>query len=193
MEVAETALLGRLEPKPISGCYEDELPRVRRAILRGSDSRLARFREQVNRNAFLLGCATYTDGKPEEHLIVGYGFRHGTTTKIESLHHVIGSAGSVGIPHTVGHTMWDFYGRHEDNEILIFHNHRCNPLNVLLDNPPLASLQDRQVLSARALNGSQLLRRVLGRGRIMFFLGENGYVKEFNLPSLINVFGRLSA
>ncbi len=34
LEVAESAVLGCMEPDPISGCYEDELPRVRRAILR---------------------------------------------------------------------------------------------------------------------------------------------------------------
>jgi hypothetical protein len=35
----------------------------------------------VNRNALLIGCLEYADDKPEEHLIIGYGFRHGSTTK----------------------------------------------------------------------------------------------------------------
>lgn len=31
------------------------------AILRACDGKLARFRGQVNRNAFLLGCLAYTE------------------------------------------------------------------------------------------------------------------------------------
>jgi len=37
---------------------------VRRKILH-RDGKLARFRGQVNRNAFLLGCGEYAHGKPE--------------------------------------------------------------------------------------------------------------------------------
>jgi hypothetical protein len=40
-------------------------------------------------SSFLIGCLEYAYNKPEEHLIIGYGFRHGSTTKIESLHHII--------------------------------------------------------------------------------------------------------
>lgn len=185
LEIAESAFLGCLEPNPVSGCYEDELSRVRRAILRASDSRLARFRDQVNRNAFVLGCGAYTNGKPEEHLIVGYGFRYGRTTKVESLHHAIGGIGSVRLPDAMAHAIWDYYRQHEDNELLIFHNHPYSPLNFLLDNLPLASRQDRHFLATRALHPQLLLRRLLGLGRILFYLGENGYVKEFNLPSVI--------
>jgi hypothetical protein len=182
LEIAESAVLNCLEPNPISGCYSDELPRVRQAILRARDGRLARFRSQVNRNAFLLGCGAYTDGRPEEHLLIGYGFRHGATTKIESLHHATGTAGCVRLSDAMAHTMWDFYGQHEDNELLIFHNHPYNPLNFLVDNQPLASRQDRQTLATRALHPQQISRSLLGRGRILFYLGENGYVKEFRVP-----------
>jgi hypothetical protein len=189
LEIAESTFLSSFEPNPVSGCYEDELPRVRRAILRARDGRLARFRDQVNRNAFVLGCRAYTDGKPEEHLIIGYGFRYGRTTKVESLHHAIGDVGSVRFPDAVAHAMWDYYERHEDNELLIFHNHPYSPLNLLLDNLPLASRQDRCFLAAHAFHQNQLLRRVLGQGRMTFYLGENGYVKEFNLPSMLAIFG----
>ena len=119
---------------------------MRRKILATRDGRLGRFREPVNRNAFLIGCLGYADDKPEEHLFIGYGFRHGSTTKVESLHHVTGGTGAVHLPDAVAHAMWDFYGRHEDNELLVFHNHPCNPLNFLFDNLPLASRQDRSFL-----------------------------------------------
>ena len=107
IEITESAVLGCFEPKPISSCYDDELPRTRQAILRARDGRLAGFRYQVNRNAFLVACHDYADKKPEEHLLIGYGFRHGTTTKVESLHHVLGETGSVRLPDAVAHFMWD--------------------------------------------------------------------------------------
>ncbi len=162
LEIAESAILGWLEPKPISSCYENELERVRKAILRARDTKLARFRNQVNRNAFLVGCGEYTDGKAEEHLLIGYGFRHGSTTKVESLHRAVGGAGSVRLPDAMAHAMWDYYGQHEDNELLIFHNHPYNPLNFLLNNLPLTSRQDRLFLETRALHPHQLVRLAAG-------------------------------
>lgn len=185
LKIAESALLGCLEPNPIASCYPHELPRVRGAILRARNGKLARFRGQVNRNAFLIGCRDYADDKPEEHLIIGYGFRHGSTTKVESLHHVIGAADTVRLPDAVAHAMWDFYAQHDDNELLIFHNHPYNLLNFLVDNLPLPSRPDRIFLEARSLNPQQLMHRLLGQGRILFYLGENGYVKEFQLPSIV--------
>jgi len=190
VELGESALLSCLEPRPVTGCYEDELPRVRQAILRSRDGKLARFRDPVNRNAFLLACGDYTDGRPEEHLLIGYGFRHGRTTKVKSLHHVVGGANTVTLPDNIAHMMWDYFGQHENNEIVIFHNHPHNRLNFLLDNPPLASRQDRIFLESRALQPQQLIRRLLGRGRLLFYLGENGYVKEFRLPSVVALLDR---
>jgi hypothetical protein len=167
LEIAESAILGCLEPKPISGCYARELPRVRQAILRARDGKLARFRAHVNRNAFLVGCGAYTQAKREEHLLIGYGFRYGATTKIASLHHAIGATGTVRIPDTVAHAMWEFSGRHEDNEILIFHNHPYGPLNFFLDNVPLPSRQDRLLLASRAPHLQQFLRQLFGQARIL--------------------------
>lgn len=190
LEVTESAVLSCIEPKPISSCNVAELPRARKAILRARDGKLARFRYHVNRNAFLKACLDYTDEKPEEHLIVGYGFRHSSTTKVESLHHVIGATGSVHLPNAIAHAMWDFYGRHESNELLVFHNHPYNPLNFLFDNLPLASRKDRLFLEVRALHPQHRVRSLLGEGRILFYLGENGYVKEFRLPSIVALLDR---
>jgi hypothetical protein len=193
LEITESAILGCFEPKPISTCYDDELPRVRQAILRARDGKLARFRNPVNRNAFLIACRDYGDQKPEEHLIIGYGYRHGSTTKLESLHHVIGQNSRVNLPDNIAHAMWDFYSQHESNELLVFHNHPYNPLNFVFDNWPLTSRKDRLFLEARGLSPPDLLRRILGQGRILFYLGENGYVKEFRLPSIVSLVHRLAA
>jgi len=86
--------------------------------------------------------------------------------------------------------MWDYYGQHQDNELLIFHNHPYSPLSFLRNHLPLASRQDRRFVEARALHPQQFLRRLLGQGRILFYLGENGYVKEFNLPSVVAMLDR---
>jgi hypothetical protein len=192
LEITESAALACFEPKPISSCYDDELPRARQAILRARDGKLAPFRYQVNRNAFLIACRDYADEKPEEHLIIGCGFRHGSTTKVESLHHVIGQTGTVHLPDNVAHAMWDFYGQHDSNELLVFHNHPYNPLNFLFDNWPLTSRQDRLFLEARGLNPPELARRILGQGRILFYLGENGYVKELRFPSIVSLLDRFA-
>jgi hypothetical protein len=192
LEIAESAVLNCLEPNPITSCYDDELPRVRQKILAARGGKLARFsnHDPVNRNAFLIGCAEYADDKPEEHLLIGYGFRHGSTTKVQSLHHVIGAKGYVRLPDAVAHTMWDHYGQDRRSELLVFHNHPYNPLNFLFDNLPLASRADRLFLEARALNPPELTRFLLGQGRIMFYLGENGFVKEFRLPSVVALIDR---
>lgn len=60
VEITESAILSSLEPNPISGYYNDELPRVRKAILRARDGKFAHFRYPVKRNAFLIGCLEYT-------------------------------------------------------------------------------------------------------------------------------------
>lgn len=192
-EIAESAVLGALEPLPISACNDDELVRVRRAILRSRSAGFARFRDAVNRNSFLVACSDYTADKENEHLLVGYGYRYGSTTKVHSLHHTIGEAGSVRLPVGVGHAMWQHYRSRHDNELLVFHNHPRNLLNRLLDNEPLASRTDRRFLEARAMQPKQIVRRLLGGGCIRFYVGENGLVKEFRLPSVISLARRCAA
>jgi hypothetical protein len=191
-EIAESTLLGCLEPNALSfsAAHEGDVPRVRGAIRRALNGQLARFRDPVNRNAFLLGCLDYTANRPEEHLLVGYGFRYGRTTKVESIHHAVGDSGSVGLPRNIAHAMWDYYPQHDENELLIFHNHPLNVLNLLFDNLPLASQTDRVFAEARALNPLQIVRRLLGQGRINFYLGENGFVKEFRWPSVLALLER---
>lgn len=95
---------------------------------------------------------------------------------------------AVRLPDAVAHAMRDYHGQHEDNELLIFHNHPYNPLNFLLDNLPLPSRTDRLFLELHALNTQQCMHRLLRRGHILFYLGENGFVREFCLPSIVALF-----
>jgi len=193
-EIAESVLLGLLEAAPLrfTAQHDAELPRVRGAIRRAVDGKLVRLREPVKRNAFHLGCLDFTENEPLEHLVVGYGFRYGSTTKIGSVHHAVGAAGSVHLPPNMAHSMWEHHGQRADSELLVVHNHPYNPLNFLVDNVPLASRNDRMFLETRAMSVPQLVRLVLDKGRVLFYLGENGFVKQFSLPSLVALLSRRS-
>ena len=190
-EVAESVVLGLLEPAPLrfTAQHERDLPRVRAALRRARDGKLART-QPVNRNSFLLGCLDCTEHGPIEHLIVSYGLRHGTTTKIDGLQHMVGQAGSVGLPAGVAHAMWDHFGKRHDSEMPVFYNHLYNPINLLIDNLPLASRADRLFIEARTMSPAQIVRWLLDGGRVLFYLGENGLVKPFSLPSLLSLLNR---
>jgi hypothetical protein len=56
----------------------------------------------------------------------------------------------------------------------------------------LASRKDQLFADARGLQSPELARRLLGQGRIVFYLGENGEVKEFYLPSIIALLDRFA-
>jgi hypothetical protein len=185
LEIAESVILGSLEPEPLSSCYVDELARARSGIGRAKNGQLGRYRKAVNRNAFLMASLDHTSGRREEHLIVGYGFRHGSTTKVTGVHHTIGSSQAVSIPLGVAHAMWDHFNRDFANEVLIFHNHPYKPLGLFTNHRPLPSAGDREQLAGLALNPLQLLRSALGQGRVLFYLGENDQVKQFRLPSVL--------
>ena len=180
-EIVESALLGLLEPAPLrfTAQHESYVPRVKAAIRRAHGGKLARLRQPVNRNAFLLGCLDATESESREHLLVGYGLRYGSTTKIDGVHHAAGDVGSVQLPVGMAHAMWEHFEQREDSELLIFHNHPYNPVNFLFDNTPLVSRADRVFLEGRTMSPLQLVRLVLDQGRVLFYLGENGFVKQF--------------
>jgi hypothetical protein len=189
LELAESAILSCFEPCPLSGCYDDELRRARRALRANLNGELVRLKQYVNRNAFLIACGDYTDAESDEHLIIGYGRRHGSTTRVSSFHHIRGNADSVHLPTFVAHTMWAYFGADPSHEVLVFHNHPYNPLNLLLDNGPLASRTDRDTMQKRSLNLEQALRALRGEGRVLFYLGENRAVKRFCIPSVLSNLG----
>jgi hypothetical protein len=112
---------------------------------------------------------------------------------VESLHHAIGSADSLHLPIAVAQAMWQYHRQHDKTELLVFHNHPYNPLNFLFDNLPLPSRRDRLSLEAHALDPQQVVRSLLGQGRVRFYLGENGFVREFRLPSVVALLHRHDA
>jgi len=82
------------------------------------------------------------------------------------------------------HTMMNHGSAAPKNELVIFHNHPHNIINLLADNVPLASNTDRKTLENLALNLVQICRLLSGAGRVLFYLGENGFVREFRWPRL---------
>jgi hypothetical protein len=77
-------------------------------------------------------------------------------------------------------------------EVLIFHNHPHNPLNVLFDNSPLASTTDRQTLLSYYAQPLVAIKSVMRGGRVQCYLGENGFVREFRTPNLLTLIDSLS-
>lgn len=193
--VAENFALGWFEPAPIhfTQTHEKAVPRVRAAIQSGGGAEPTRFSFPVNRNDFLCGCLDYTEAESIEVLIVGYGYRHGSTSKIHAVHSGRGAVDTVTIPLHVLRAMQRHHASSNKAEVIVFHNHPVNPLNLLLDNLPLASGTDRRALQNLALAPDQVARSLLGGGRVLCYLGENGFVKQFRLPTIQSMLKRTQA
>ncbi len=95
-------------------------------------------------------------------------------------------------PPTLNSEIKEFLAADLRNEVIVFHNHPSNLLNILVNNAPLASCRDRDsLLKMRYQEPDVALRVFLGHGNIRFFLGENGLVSEFRTPVLRDVAERL--
>lgn len=200
-QLVETILLTCVEPNPIAfkPLDEDDLPRMLGAIKKGTAEKGVRFQRPVKRNAFLFGCLAFSGALKEEHLIVGYGYRYGKTTGVERLHHVVGEERNVSIPSHVHNEIRRHYHSETDAEVVVFHNHpRIGSegeglyfIKSILDDLPIPSSADRGVLQQYAFSLVGLTRQLLDQGRVLFYLGESRYVKQFNLPQLLPVLEQL--
>jgi hypothetical protein len=140
------------------------------------------------RNSFLCGCLDATEREHREHLLVGFGSRRGSTTRIDGIRHESGDPYSVAVPMTLEEEIRRHLGTDSRKEVVVFHNHPPNWLNRLFDNTPLPSSADRAaLLKMRYLEPLTALRVFVGRGNVRFFLGENGYVREFRTPGILQV------
>lgn len=194
-QIIEAVILSCLERNPIdfSKVDDSEVRRAKAAIKRAIDQRGAVLRTPLTRKHFLCGCLEFTDRLPEEHLIVGYGYRYGNTTDVERVHHVGGEDRRVAIPDYVRADIKRHHFHRSDAEVIIFHNHPRTgnepewfyTLKALLQDVPIASMDDRRQLQQHALNSVGLLRQFCGQGRVLFYLGESGFVKQFMLPPLL--------
>jgi len=198
----EAIILACLEPNPIDFRNVDdrEVKRAKAAIKRATTRPDAAFRDGVTRNHFLCACGDFTEHLPEEHLIVGYGYRHGNTTRVEKVHHVVGQERRVGMPAYVRTEIRRHHFHSSDAEVIAFHNHPRTgtepewfyTLKTLLQDIPIASNDDRKVLQQHAFNAVGLLRQITRQGEVLFYLGESGYVKQFHFPPLLPFLTQLS-
>src|SRR2546422_8131812 len=109
-----------------------------RAACRIETGESTRLRRPLNRNAFLYGCLDLTHDQPIEHLVVGFGRRHGSTTRIEAIAHRVGAADHVDIGPDIWESVRRWLSRVSRGEVLLVHNHQPNPINRFFDNLPLA-------------------------------------------------------
>jgi len=128
-----------------------------------------------------------SDRDPIEHLILGYGFRHGSTTKIRAVHHAIGAKQQVQLSGAMVAEPNRHAAADPRSGVVILHNHPRNIINNLFDSLPLESNTDRKILKNMALNPVQICRRRSGAGRILFHLGEDGFVRDFRWPQLATI------
>jgi hypothetical protein len=183
-QLLDPVLASAFDPDPVRFRADDErgVRPVREAVRRANGALVSL--RPLNRNAFLCGCLDLTDEQSIEHLIVGFGWQHGSTTKVEQLAHATGSAGQVAIPLWIAGAIRAHMDADHSNEVVVFHNHPRNPLNVIFDNAPIASTPDRNLFTRDVMNIVAVLRTLMGGGRLRYFLGENGFVREFRTPPI---------
>jgi len=194
-KLMEAIILACLEQNPVDfrNIDEQEAKRVQAAIKRGTTPKGTGFRDPVTRKHFLCGCLDFTEDLPEEHLIVGYGYRYGRRTDIERVHHVAGEQRRVSLPDYIRREIRRHHFQRSDGEVIVFHNHPRTghepewfyTLKSLLQDLPIASNDDRRELQRHAFNAVALFRQFFGQGQVRFYLGESGFVKEFRLPPLL--------
>lgn len=174
------------DPAPIQFRSRDErgVPPVRRAC-QASDDGISRLRTALNRNAFLCGCLGFTERDRLEHLIVGFGNKSGSTTKVTEVAHILGQQTRVDFPAWLGSRLGQWLRSGHKCEAIVFHNHPPNDLNAAIDNAPLASSTDRRTLLKHFLQPFAALKGLTGGGRLRFYVGENGYVREFRTPDVL--------
>lgn len=184
-KIVSSIVSSLFDPSPIRFRDADErgVGPVRRACV-SRQLEMQRLRRPLNRNAFLCGCLDYTEREAIEHLIVGLGNRHGSTTRVSAVVHVVGSEHRVGVPLGLQRQLDQWLNAGWDHEIIVFHNHPPNDVNVLFDNQPLASSPDRAILLSYYARPLVALKAFLDGGRIRFYLGENGFVREFRVPDV---------
>jgi hypothetical protein len=190
-EVLEMGTASLFDPNPIrfTRDHEPGIRPVKKIVKDGTAHQ--EMKRELTRNQFLRGCLAATEKENVEHLIIGLGDHQGPTTYINSVLHVVGGPSSVSIPANVGGAIQGWMQGEHFSEVIVFHNHPRNALNVLFNNIPLASTTDRKTLLANLLKPEHAIKALMGGGRVRFFLGENGQVREFNTPNLVEYLRQL--
>lgn len=177
------------DPNPVRFLPQhEEGVRPLRQVLRLGKPGVQRLRNRLSRNQFLCGCLDFTENERVEHLIVGFGRKAGAGTWVESVWHERGEVSRVAVTSDAVAAILKQVTSSSSGEVLIFHNHPRHFLQDLLDNIPIASSGDRcQVLALKYFQPNVALKSLLGKGSILFFLGENGYVRKYAIPGVFQL------
>ncbi len=177
-ELIQTGIASLFDPNPIHFTREHEIGiRPLKKILKDNSPHQEMSRE-LTRNQFLRGCLAATENEKVEHLLVGFGEHHSSTTYITAVMHVAGGPSNVAIPPSIGAAVQDWMIREHYAEVIVFHNHPINILNILFDNSPLASSMDRNTMLMNLLKPEFAFKALMGGGQVRFYLGENHQVRE---------------
>lgn len=191
--ILDTVLSPLLDPRAIVFKEADELGVKKvRSVCRRSLEQAVRLKKLINRNAFLCGCLDFTEHDEIEHIIIGFGNIHGSTTKISSIAHVSGASDRVIVPPLLDAAIMKHLQECHRGEVLIFHNHPPNVLNAVFDNLPMPSTTDRNTLLRFLLQPLLILKFLSAGGRVRLYLGENGFVREFRTPAVLTSLSSIS-
>lgn len=147
-------------------------------------------RPPLNRNAFLAGCHHFTADALVEHLIVGLGHKHGPTVRVHSLLHWVGEPTSIAVPYGLREQMTSYVAAGRENRVIVFHNHPRNGLDAVLDPDPIASIADRATMLRWLMDPVVATKSLLQGRQFQWFVGQNGFVREFTTPDIIGLWAR---
>jgi hypothetical protein len=184
-ELLDAGLSSALDPIPVRFRPTDECGvRVVRVACTGEIGLSKQLRRPLNRNAFLFGCLDFLERQPLEHLIVGFGRLARSTTRLEGLTHIVGSADFVQVPPAIWDAAKTWLKTTPQSQVILVHNHPRNMLNAILDNLPIASGTDRDTWITSVLESGPGVR---------FYLVENGFIREFRTPMIMRLLRQLDA
>jgi hypothetical protein len=189
-QIIDTVVSSLFDPNPICFNYQHEkgiLP-IREAVSNNSPNQIMPLKKLLCRNAFLLGCLDFTYELKTEYLIIGYGIKKGRGTDILQVEYNSGNEFSVTISEETKNRLSQHIQQGVKNEAIVFHNHPPHWINSILDNAPLASTADRDVLLRnKYLEPLILLKTIFRKGSMRFFLGENDFVREYRIPNILQL------
>lgn len=194
LDILDASLTSVLDPNPIRFRKQNEKGiKPIHINMKKQEGKTYNLQPHLARNDFLYGCLDFTEKEPIEHLIVGYGMARGRSSTLEAIHHIIGRTGQVQVPHDLLNIFQRYILSKPRNQIVIFHNHPTNWVNTTFDNLPMASTADRRLmLTTKYLQPFIAIKELLGLGGVQYFIGENGFVREFRMPSILQIINILS-
>lgn len=193
LELADAVLSRELDPEPIKFRAVDRKDSgIVTDALRATPEAWHKPKKQVSLGKFLYGCRAYTRKLPVEYLVVGLGHRKGSGLRLARIYYAVGNEDSVAVPQSLTEAIHAHVLSDHHAEAIVFHNHPTTLTHAILNHGPIASRADRQVWLNSLKDLRLLAKRVLGGGRTRFYLGENGTVREFDAPSLLDLIEAVS-